>query len=148
MEAESQVPTVAHKLFQCCQLNHHGSRAVLVYHVRGFLFFWGMFPFTLKSPGWVLVITLTCESDPSGRWVWALTPHPELKCPREQRDKCATSSASGKVWIWISASLFTSIHLFSGSFLPVDCDMKMISRRILFFTYLFVYSSTSYSSEP
>lgn len=44
---------------------------------------------------------------------------------------------------------FTSVHFLSSSFLPIDCDMKMISRRILiFFTYFSVSSSISYSSEP
>lgn len=120
---------------QCCWPSLRG--AVWVYGVRGSLFSWRMVPFPQHSPGCgqgLLVTILTGGSDPSDGWLWNLSPHAEVECPREQRDKCTTSSSPGKVRIWILASLFTSLI---QQWLPTccDCNIKMTSEKLhLYFT--------------
>lgn len=94
------------------------------------------------SPPWQVEVTLLMGG------LWNLAPHAKVKCPLEQRHKWTTSSSSGEVWMWILASLFTS--LIQQCFPTCcDCNIKMVSERLLLhFTSRSASSSTSHSSDP
>lgn len=53
----------------------------------------------------------------------------------------------------LNLNFSSSVHSFVSNFLPADCNMRMINRKILLFFFFFVTylsgsCSFSYSSEP